>query len=82
MAHPLAQYRESKGLSQDEAALELGLSSGTSISNIETGSRDSPIRLGLQIQVWSKGEVQAVDIVSPEDRQLLIEYAAFAKVAA
>ena len=82
MDHPLTKYRKARDLSQEEAAAQLGLSSKSSLSNIESRLRDAPIRLGLQIQVWSAGHIQAVDVVSPDDRKLLEDAAAFARVAA
>lgn len=78
----LANYRNSRGLSQEQCALELGLTSKGYISGIESGAQPAGLRLGLQIQVWSEGEVQAVDIVSGDDRLLLIDAAAFARAAA
>lgn len=73
-----AAYRKSLGLSQEQCALELGLTSKGHISGIEGGSQPASLRLGLQIQIWSAGAIQAVDVVSADDRRLLQDAARFA----
>lgn len=78
----LAAYRQIKGLTQEQAALELGLKSKGYFSRLEQGLEPTPIRVALRMQTWSCGAIQAIDVVSDDDRQLLIEAAAFAREAA
>jgi transcriptional regulator with XRE-family HTH domain len=66
----LESYRRSLGLTLEDVARELGRSSKGHISPLENGARAS-IRLALQIERWSRGEVPAIDLVADEDRQLL-----------
>lgn len=69
----LTEYRDSRGLSLSECALALGLQSGSKghLSRLENGLAPWPIKLALQVEAWSGGEVRAVDLVSPDDAALL-----------
>jgi transcriptional regulator with XRE-family HTH domain len=58
----LASYRKSRGLSQHECALELGLRSKGYISGIESKKLTAPLRLALTIERWSGGQVPAKDL--------------------
>lgn len=78
----ISAYRETRGLTQEEAAIELGLKSKGYFSVLEQGLEPTPIRVALRMQIWSKGQVQAADIVSADDRELLVDAAAFARVVA
>ncbi|HWF01579.1 MAG TPA: helix-turn-helix transcriptional regulator [Caulobacteraceae bacterium] len=64
-------YRERLGLSLGECAAQLGLKSKGHLSDMENGHKDFPIRLALQVERWSGGELRAVDLVSETDRDLL-----------
>ena len=64
-------FRESRGLSQEQAASELGLRSKGYFSRIESGSTPCPLRLALQIEDWSAGKVPAETLLDEADRQLL-----------
>lgn len=57
----LADFRAEQGLTLEQAAVELGLSSssGSWLSEIENGKRDASLRLALRIQRWSGGKVSA-----------------------
>lgn len=67
----LEPYRRSRGLSQADVAEQLGLSSAGYVSRLERGSTPFPVRLALLVEAWSDGEVRAVDLLPPEDAQLL-----------
>lgn len=69
----LAEYRKSRGITLAQCAAELGLSPGTKghLSRLENGALDFPVRLALQVEEWSRGEVRAVDLLAPEDAALL-----------
>lgn len=67
----LAEYRERRGLTQEAAAAELGLASKGYFSSLESGRVSCPIKLALRIEAWSDGAVRAVDLLPPEDAQLL-----------
>lgn len=67
----LESFRKSRGLTQEQLASELGLVSKGYVSRIETGDVRAPIKLALQIERWSGGEVRAVELLSPEDAGLL-----------
>lgn len=66
----LKRYLESKGLTQDQAASELGVSKAY-VSGVVTGNMPASLRLALEIEHWSKGEVPAESVCKPEDRYLL-----------
>lgn len=67
----LRALRESRGMSQQEMAEALGLTSKAYISQLETGDVSMPIRLALEIEVWSRGECPAVGLLSRADAMLL-----------
>jgi transcriptional regulator with XRE-family HTH domain len=67
----LSAYRKLRGLSLEQVALELGLRSKGYFSRIESGAISTPLRLALQIEEWSNGQVPAAGLVSPEDAALL-----------
>lgn len=58
----LATYRKQRGLSQEELAQHLGLSSKGYISNIEKGERSASLHVALKIERWSGGAVKAASI--------------------
>lgn len=60
----LASYRRELGLSQEDLALQLGLSATSKgwISEIETGARPASLRLALKIERWSSGAVSAAEL--------------------
>ncbi len=66
----LIEFRESRGLSQQDLAVALGISRGY-LSRLEQSRQAFPLRLALQIQAWSHGQVLARDLVSDEDRALM-----------
>jgi transcriptional regulator with XRE-family HTH domain len=55
----LAEFRKSLGLSQEECARALGLTSKGHISDIENGVRPASPTLALKIERWSSGKVAA-----------------------
>lgn len=65
----LASFRKSLGLSQEECARALGLSSKGHISDIENGVRPASLRLALKIEKWSGGKVEAAGL-SPDARDI------------
>ncbi len=67
----LATFRKQRGLTQDQLASELGFASKTYISQLETGAVPTPLRLALQIEVWSEGGLCALSLLTPEDAELL-----------
>lgn len=73
----LALTRKSRELTLEQMAAELGLRSKGYLSRLETGGAAggayAPLRLALQIERWSAGEVPAESLLSPEDAQLLRE---------
>lgn len=70
------KYRESRGLTQEECAVALGLSatSASWISEIESGKRPASLRLALKIEKWSGGKVKATSL-SPIAAKLASEKA-------
>ena len=64
-------YRESRGLSQQDVATALGLKSKGQISSLESGTWDFTLRLALEVEVWSGGEVTALSLLKGADRELL-----------
>lgn len=58
----LATYRKLLGLSQEACARQLGITSKSYISAIESGDRQASLRLALRIEQWSKGRVRAADL--------------------
>lgn len=67
----LESFRKLQGLSQEQAAAELGLRSKGYISRIESRATPCPLRLALQIEEWSGGKVPAETLLDDRDRQLL-----------
>ncbi len=61
----LASYRKSLGLSQEECARALGISSKGYVSGIERGARVASLRLAMRIERWSGGAVDAATL-NPE----------------
>lgn len=61
-----ADYRTQRGLTLQQAALELGLSATSAgwLSEIENGKRDASLRLALRIERWSEGQVSAASVCS------------------
>lgn len=71
MSSTVAAERERLGLSQEQLATALGLSSKGHVSDVETGRRSPGIKLALRIEQYFAGRVKAVDLVDPEDAELL-----------
>ena len=71
MASDLATFRKSRDLSQEEVARQLGLKSKGYLSSLENGQERMPLRLALQIEAWSAGEVPAESLLTEEDAALL-----------
>lgn len=71
MPQSFAAFRQKRGLSQEQVAHELGLKSKGTVSDIENGRRYAGLRLALQIEQWSGGEVSAATLIDTEDRRLL-----------
>ena len=67
----LNEYRSELGLTLEETAAALGLGSKGYLSQLENGRASWPIRLALEVEVWSHGRVRAVDLVGPVDAALL-----------
>ena len=67
----LPSFRKSRGLSQEECARELGLRSKGYLSSLESGQERMPLRLALQIEAWSAGEVTAASLLTDDDAKLL-----------
>jgi transcriptional regulator with XRE-family HTH domain len=61
----LAAYRKALGLTQEECARALGITSKGYISGIESGDRRASLKLALRIERWSRGKVRA-DSLNPE----------------
>lgn len=72
----LRETRESRSLSQEQFAIELGLQSKGYVSRIETGEITPSLRLALRIERWSGGCVRAESLLSPDDADLLNRTAA------
>lgn len=72
----LESFRRQRRLSQRDVATALGLRSKGYVSDIERGRESCPIKLALQIDDWSNGEVSALSLVDPEDRALLRQFIA------
>lgn len=66
----LAAYRKQRNLSQLQCARELGLTSKSYMSQLETGAVRVPVKLALKIQQWSGGAVTAAEL-SPEAAALM-----------
>ena len=70
----LAELRKLRGWSQQQLADELGIRSKGHVSNIESGAETAGLRLALQIEAWSNGEVPAASLLSPDDADLLAHH--------
>jgi transcriptional regulator with XRE-family HTH domain len=66
----LAEFRKSRGLSQEECAPLWGVKYKGSVSAIETGSEKPSLEVALRIQVWSEGKILASDL-RPDFAELL-----------
>lgn len=73
----LESFRKQRGLSQQQAAAELGLRSKGYFSRLESGKAPMPLRMALRIQEWSGGKVPAADLC-PESAGLIRQLAAAA----
>lgn len=62
----IAQYREKKGLSQEELAHLLGYKSRSTINKIETGERDVPRKMIAQLSVVLN--VNPLDILGENEK--------------
>ena len=78
----LIRYRESLGLTQEQAANQLGLSSKGYFSRLERGEETWPLRLALKVEQWSGGQVTADSLVTDDDRDLLAAHRRLAAEAA
>jgi transcriptional regulator with XRE-family HTH domain len=58
----LESFRKQRGLTQQQAAQELGLASKGYFSRLESGKDPMPLRLALRIERWSEGAVRAAEI--------------------
>ena len=69
----LAEFRIRRGLSLEQCATQLGLkpTSKGHLSRLENGQLPFPIKLALQIEAWSAGEVRAVELLKDDDARLL-----------
>jgi transcriptional regulator with XRE-family HTH domain len=69
-----AEYRESRGLTLERCALAIGLTETSKgyLSRLETGAVAWPIRLALEVEVWSAGQVLATELLTGADRALLL----------
>jgi len=71
---PLTEYRNQRGISQQQLADALGIRSKGHISNIESGFEPAGMRLALQIEAWSDGAVPADSLLSEDDAKLLANH--------
>lgn len=71
----LLEFRQSRGFTLQESAEALGLraSSRSMLSRLENGLMRWPLILALKVERWSAGEVRALDLLEPEDADLLRE---------
>lgn len=78
------EYRESREFSLEQCALALGLTEGSKgyLSRLANGLDAWPIRLALEVEVWSRGAVAAVELVNASDALLLRAAIDNAKAAA
>ncbi len=74
----LITYRESLGLTQEQAANQLDLNSKGYFSRLERGEEQWPLRLALKAERWSDGHVAADSLVALEDAELLASHRALA----
>ena len=66
----LAAFRKQRGLKQQDVADALGVSV-PHVSQLEKGVVPFTLRLALQLEQWTEGSVAAVEVLPPEDAQLL-----------
>lgn len=78
----LESFRKQRGLSQQQVARALGLQSKGSVSDIIRGRHKCPLKLALEIDRWSGGEVPALTLVDAGDAALLRSFAARAAARA
>jgi len=78
----LAAFRKSRDLTLDAFAAAVGIKSKGYISRIESGLDPAGLRLAIRIQRFSEGAVPAIDLVTPEDRELLEYFRTAPAVAA
>ena len=62
----IAQYRQEKGLSQEELAHLLGYKSRSTINKIETGQRDVPRKMIAQLSIVLN--VNSLDILGENEK--------------
>lgn len=67
----LKAFRESRGLSQQATATQLGLKSKSYLSMLETGAAAATFAVALRIEAWSEGQVPAVGLLRSADADLL-----------
>ncbi len=67
----LRSFRESRGLTLERVAEELGLNSKGYLSALETGSAAFGFKLALHFVALSCVEVRAVELLAADDAQLL-----------
>ena len=70
----LSDFRKQRGMSQTELARVVGVTNKGWISQIETGAASAPLKMALRIELWSGGEVRALDLVSSGGAALLAEF--------
>lgn len=78
----LRAFRELRGLSLQQVCDSIGLASKGHLSDLETGATPWPIKLALEVEVWSRGAVAAVELVNASDALLLRAAIDNAKAAA
>lgn len=76
----LESFRRARGLSLEQLAPEIGLASKGYLSRIESGTARAPLRLALKVEVWSGGEVRAIELLDAGDAELLTRVIGFDRV--
>jgi transcriptional regulator with XRE-family HTH domain len=66
----LAEYRKQRGLKQADVAAAHGVSVAH-VSQLENKVVRFTIRLALEVEDWSGGEVPADELLEPDDAKLL-----------
>jgi transcriptional regulator with XRE-family HTH domain len=67
----LESFRLARRCTLEEAAAQLGLRSKGYLSSLEKGRVPWPIRLALEVEIWSGGEVRALELLAEKDAKLL-----------
>jgi transcriptional regulator with XRE-family HTH domain len=67
----LESFRKSRGLSQAQLAIELGLVSKGYVSRLERGVTPYPVTLALRIEAWSGGAIRAFELIDEEHAAFL-----------